>query len=1019
MNKGPIHGGRLVAGLALVVAVAGLSSCTFISSILGLGQDKSPAAVVYAISGYVSGVRSLLAAKNLPGLDSGLLAAIAAKAEQVAKGVAAASGFAAGELAGLIPPALGGAISSLGNSLLDDGKKTAIVRAVTGAFVANLKGKFAATRGFRALAADSLVLDNILSGIAVEAVRNLPAAGFSADAGRTAAAGGVAGGMLEELGAGGVDKSLLAGTVSLIAEKTIGSLEEAGLADAAAVAAALRSVTSEVLASLSLVTVSGFSASDYPLFAAAVARGASLGLDNLATGAAPVPPADLASAFASGAAQGLATLVASDASLPAATRQALVEETASAATAGLMAATFATSGGTPDLSLFSAATAAFSKTLITDGTITRSEVVSLVTQGAAAAAQTLANPLDAAVLATAIVLSDASGASIAPPTADITQGIAIGTNNPPTATASAVVSVTVGDSVTLSGMGSDLDSGDVLGYLWSIASAPSGSLAVIDPATAASASSGFVPDLAGSYLISFKVSDGKATAEAFCTVTASPAANPVTGIILNSDTLSLVTGDATLGSAQLTFTIQPSNATVKTAKWSSSDDTIATVTAGGLVTATLASGGAQTAYVTATSDDGSFTASCAVTVNSPSLPAAFLTGVVRDSKTSLPIRGALVHLGGDTSWTDVNGVYNIQLMQAGPQNLDWGVSGGLNNQDGNVYNGVIAIGEPIDTSSATNIVIGAAIDRVDPGTYTGKTIVGRIYTDASKTTEIATPSNLKIYVLSNGFSESANPAYTVGTGYSISPIITGTACILIAEIDNGASRAIATGVDLSVASPVVDFGIGAPASVSWSGGTMGLNLNATVDTPQGQYRLPGIVMAGTSGTFPIFPTGYPVIWDIGGSTADVPAAGTSVSHVRYSPAIAWGDPVVLPTLSANPFTGVTSGLASYSTSTGTLSLGAAPGGSSYYVILKQVGLPSFTLATSSASFVLPDWVSGPVAPGPLYGRFADVSFMAISASPPLGAAGLARANQSIPDFEMAYEYSTSAGMLYTTTGVPF
>lgn len=83
----------------------------------------------------------------------------------------------------------------------------------------------------------------------------------------------------------------------------------------------------------------------------------------------------------------------------------------------------------------------------------------------------------------------------------------------------------------------------------------------------------------------------------------------VTGVSLNKSALTLNVG----ANETLVATIAPENATDKAIAWSTSDGTKATVSDQGVVTA-VAEG---TATITATTHDGSFTASCVVTVESP------------------------------------------------------------------------------------------------------------------------------------------------------------------------------------------------------------------------------------------------------------------------------------------------------------------------------------------------------------------------------------------------------------------
>lgn len=81
---------------------------------------------------------------------------------------------------------------------------------------------------------------------------------------------------------------------------------------------------------------------------------------------------------------------------------------------------------------------------------------------------------------------------------------------------------------------------------------------------------------------------------------------PVDSISLNKQELDLRYRE----SQNLTVTFNPVNATIKNVTWSSSDVSVATVSANGKVTAR----GSGTAIITATSEDGEHTAECTVTV---------------------------------------------------------------------------------------------------------------------------------------------------------------------------------------------------------------------------------------------------------------------------------------------------------------------------------------------------------------------------------------------------------------------
>lgn len=91
------------------------------------------------------------------------------------------------------------------------------------------------------------------------------------------------------------------------------------------------------------------------------------------------------------------------------------------------------------------------------------------------------------------------------------------------------------------------------------------------------------------------------------TVSAAGTVN-VTGVTLTPSTASLEIAEE----VQLTATVEPASATDKTVAYTSSDNNIATVTAGGKVKGVAAG----SAVITVTTTDGSFTDVCAVTVTS-------------------------------------------------------------------------------------------------------------------------------------------------------------------------------------------------------------------------------------------------------------------------------------------------------------------------------------------------------------------------------------------------------------------
>lgn len=107
--------------------------------------------------------------------------------------------------------------------------------------------------------------------------------------------------------------------------------------------------------------------------------------------------------------------------------------------------------------------------------------------------------------------------------------------------------------------------------------------------------------------ITVTTKDGGYTATCRVGVVRRPAGDvSVTGVTLNKTTLKLGKGT----SETLTATIAPTNATNKKVTWMSSDEAVATVDASGKVTG-VANG---TATITVTTEDGGYTATCAVEV---------------------------------------------------------------------------------------------------------------------------------------------------------------------------------------------------------------------------------------------------------------------------------------------------------------------------------------------------------------------------------------------------------------------
>jgi len=101
-----------------------------------------------------------------------------------------------------------------------------------------------------------------------------------------------------------------------------------------------------------------------------------------------------------------------------------------------------------------------------------------------------------------------------------------------------------------------------------------------------------------------------------CTVTVSDSTVHVTGVSLNKDSTTITVG----GNETLTATVSPNNATNKSVNWSSSNNSVATVSNG---TVTAVATGNTT--ITVTTVDGSRTATCTVTVTAAQTQTLIIT----------------------------------------------------------------------------------------------------------------------------------------------------------------------------------------------------------------------------------------------------------------------------------------------------------------------------------------------------------------------------------------------------------
>src|SRR6056297_3598443 len=124
-----------------------------------------------------------------------------------------------------------------------------------------------------------------------------------------------------------------------------------------------------------------------------------------------------------------------------------------------------------------------------------------------------------------------------------------------------------------------------------------------------------------------------------CSITVTSSAVSVTGVSLDSSTLSIEKGN----NASLAVSLEPADATNSDVTWSSSDESVATVS-GGTVTAV----GGGSATITVTTDDGGYTATCNVSVTIP------VSSVALDKTTAGVVVGETTTLTATVSPADAD-----------------------------------------------------------------------------------------------------------------------------------------------------------------------------------------------------------------------------------------------------------------------------------------------------------------------------------------------------------------------------
>ena len=209
-----------------------------------------------------------------------------------------------------------------------------------------------------------------------------------------------------------------------------------------------------------------------------------------------------------------------------------------------------------------------------------------------------------------------------------------------------------------------------------------------------------------------------------------PQAVPVTGVTLSDSSLTLKTGDI----KQLTYNIEPENATNQSVYWESSETSVAEVDTNGKVTI-KATG---ETIITCRTDDGGFTATCSITVEQGEIADSLAINFDARGKTGLSIENLV---------DSVTGAY-INVIKSGETWVDNGVK--LNNAASTNYN-ITDNGSVL--SSKFNSSNGYTIEICASGNYDTLFRLTTLYVMPnyglsaniynSSDTNIATPTNIE------------------------------------------------------------------------------------------------------------------------------------------------------------------------------------------------------------------------------------------------------------------------------------
>ena len=370
----------------------------------------------------------------------------------------------------------------------------------------------------------------------------------------------------------------------------------------------------------------------------------------------------------------------------------------------------------------------------------------------------------------------------------------------------------------------------------------------------------------------------------------------VTGVSLDQTSLALVVGET----ETLMRTVTPSNATDPSVTWSSSDTSVATVNASGLVTSVTAGA----AMITVTTNDGGFTATCSVTVTDQAIA---VTGVQLDRETlDLLVGGASTTLmatispvnatNTDVIWTSSNtGVATVSATGEVSPVAEGTATITVTTEDGghtdtcsvNVIDGVLVDGVTLDTD-ALSLTFGGV---------TG--------------TLVATVSPADATIMGVTWSSSDTTVATVSATGEVTATGSGTAEITVTTVDGSFTDAATVTVSPdAVTGMVATAPLTGQAVVAW---TVALDPHATGVEVTMTSTTPGAIILPTQ-TIPVdtttssqavalsglsFPESYMVTLvvlggaDTRSNSADVPVSTVSVTRIVRSTYVDAGQQFIL------------------------------------------------------------------------------------------------------------------------------